>query len=120
MTTELTVTTPFPAYDFQAIENAGLAESTQKQYKKAITNYLDTGASPGDAIALAEYSQGINRSSRSFLKAAIRLMAAGLANDLKGGATPDNIAQVQAALYRLEAIQTAVKVSTAKGEKAHA
>lgn len=105
--------------DLQAIETAQLAATTKAQYKKAVRNYLATGAKLTDAKALSEYAQGLKPSSRSFLKAAIRLLTIGLAKDFKSSATPENVPQVQAALFRLEALQDAVQVQAVKGEKAH-
>lgn len=106
-------------YDFSVIDNAQLADTTKAQYKKAVRNYLSTGRKLGDARSLSEYAQGLSTSSRSFLKAAVKLMSAGLALSLKSGATPDNVQDVQAALYRLEALDAAVQVKASKGEKAH-
>ena len=106
-------------FDLSAIENANLADSTKYQYKKAIRNYLATGNKLGDAQALAEYSLGISKSSRAFLKAAVKLMTNEYANALKANATPENINEIRASLYRLEAIQSAIKVPLSKGVKAH-
>ena len=108
-----------PGFDYSAIENAPLADSTKAQYTKAVRHYLATGNSLADAQALAEYAQGLNKSSRAFLKAAVRLLTEGIAIAMKGGATPENVDQVQAGLYRLEAIQAAIKVKSSKGTKAH-
>jgi integrase len=106
-------------FNYSAIENAPLADSTKAQYTKAVRHYLATGNSLADAQALAKYAQGLNKSSRAFLKAAVRLLTEDLALAMKGGATPENVDQVQAGLYRLEAIQAAVKVKSSKGTKAH-
>ena len=107
-------------HDLSPIDNANLAEKTKYQYRKAIKNYLDTGNKLGDAQALQAYALNLPASSRSFLKAAIHLLSKGLVQDLKAGATPDNLPQVQASLYKLEALQDAIKVEKSKGEKVHA
>jgi integrase len=104
---------------FLAIERAQLADSTKAQYKKAVTAYLGTGASLTDGEALADYAAGLPKSSKAFLKAAVRLFAQEAAITWKGQATPANVATVQAAVYRLEALQSSVKVETSKGTKAH-
>ena len=93
---------------YLAINTADLADSTKAQYRKAIDNYLDTGAQLGDAAALTHYASQQKTSTRAFLKAAVRLISEGYAQALKAGATPDNVNQVQAGLYRLEALQTAI------------
>jgi integrase len=89
------------------------------QYKKALRNYLSTGAKITDAIALSAYSQTLKQSSKSFLKSSIRLLTIGLTHDLKSSVTPNTLARVQASLYRLEAISDSIQVSTVKGEKVH-
>jgi len=104
---------------FLAIERADLAESTKRQYTKALGNYLQSGASLTNADSLADYAAVQPESTRAFLKSAIRLWASGVAVDLKGGATPENVGKVQAALYRLEAIEAAISVRQSKGVKAH-
>lgn len=108
------------SYDFSAIDHAQLAPTTRAQYRKALANYLDAGGDLGDANYLAEYARSLSKSSRSFLKAAVRMVTQGFAQRAKASATPDNVNQVQAALYRLEAIQDAIHVESTKGERAHA
>lgn len=102
-----------------AIDRADLAESTKAQYKKALVNYLNTGHSLTDANALADYALTLPRSSRTFLKAAIRLWAGDLETHLKGQASPENINAVQAAVYRLEALTEAIAVKKVDGRKTH-
>lgn len=114
MSTELAL--PF---DLSPIQNANLSPKTKAQYIKAISKYLATGARLGDAQALQEYALQLPTSSKAFLKAAIRLLSSGLTHDLKASATPDNLMNVQSALYRLEALQDAIQVEVSKGEKAH-
>jgi len=103
-----------------AIDNCQrLADSTRRQYHNALVGYLGTGAELKDAAALAAYARTLPASSRAFLKAAVRLVTAGLANGLKGQATPDNVNGVQAALYRLEALQGAIETHAQRGRKLH-
>jgi integrase len=99
--------------------NPNLQPSTKRQYKKAVTAYLATGNSLTDAAGLSAYAAGLPRSSRSFLKAALRLWGDDLARRAKAGATPENIGAVQATVYRLEALNEAIQVSAVKGQKAH-
>lgn len=99
--------------------NPKLAPSTKKQYTKAISQYLETGYSLTDAEALTHYAQSLSKSSRVFLKAAVRLWGDDVALKAKGQATPENIAAVQATIYRIEALNEAIKVEVPKGQKAH-
>jgi hypothetical protein len=114
------LTTIQPTNPLAAIVRAThLADSTKAQYKKALGNYLDTGNSLTDAEALSGYALALNPSSRAFLKSAVRLWAADLEQKLKGGANPENVDAVQAAVYRLEVLNDAIHVKKAGGQKTH-
>ena len=119
MTSQAALTSTVQPDVFSLIERADLADSTKMQYAKAMRNYLATGSALTDSDALADYAHGLKHSSRAFLKSAVRLWARQMAGTLKAGATPGNIHQVQAALYRFEAIEAAITVSQSKGTKAH-
>ncbi len=96
-----------------------LQPSTKHQYIKAIENYLATGGSLTDPQALTEYALTVGSSTRSFLAAAVTRLAQELEQLAKGNATPDNIAVIQAAVFRTQALQNAIKIRQAKSEKAH-
>jgi len=108
-----------PFFDTRAIDSTNLSEKTKIQYKKALNNYLSTGNKITDANALFDYAQSLPISSKSFLKAAIRLVTADYEQNLKSNATPDNLPMVQAALLRLESLNNSIKVNVSKGEKVH-
>lgn len=96
-----------------------LAPTTKAQYKKALRNYLATGHSLADSHALSAYAATISKSSRAFLKSAIRLWTESLKTEVQAQATPDNILSVIATEKRLEAINKSIHVEQARGEKAH-
>lgn len=96
-----------------------LAASTKRQYQKAIGHYLAEGHSLTDTAALQAYAARLAPSSRAFLKAALRLWTAHTGLAAKSAASPANVAAVTATLYRLEALNEAIPVSAAKGQKAH-
>ncbi len=116
---------PFQSFDLEefvvhAIQNdPTLQPSTKHQYIKAIENYLATGESLTDPQALAEYALTVGNSTRSFLAAAVTRLAQELEQLAKGNATPDNVAVIQAAVFRTQALQSAIKIQQQKGEKAH-
>jgi len=89
------------------------------QYIKALSNCISAGTILTDPQSLGDYAAGLPRSSRSFLKAAIRLSTAAFEQRMKAGANPENIGMVQAALLRLEAMNETIKIKTPKGDKAH-
>ena len=117
---------PFQSFDLgdfvvQTIQNdPTLQPSTKHQYTKAIENYLATGESLTDPQALTEYALTVGSSTRSFLAAAVTRMAQELEQLAKGSARPENIAVIQAAVFRTQALQNAIKTQQPKGEKAHA
>lgn len=121
MTTALTIQTDEPgAAALTMIDrNEELAESTKAQYKKALRKYLDTGASLTDANALACYAGDLPTSSRAFLKAAVKMWADSMTIEVKGLATPANVDEVQAAVYRFEALQAAITAKKPRGAKTH-
>ncbi len=116
---------PFQSFDLgdfvvQAIQNdPTLQPSTKHQYIKALENYLATGGSLADPQALTEYALTVGNSTRSFLAAAVTRMAQELEQLAKGSATPENIATIQAAVFRTQALQNAIKTTQPQGERAH-
>ncbi len=96
-----------------------LQPSTKHQYIKALQNFLDTGGSLLDPVALAEYALTVGSSTRAFLAAAVTRMAEELELLAKGAATPENIDHIQASVFRAQALQNAIKTRQSKGEKAH-
>ncbi len=108
------------AFAIQAIQNdPTLQPSTKHQYIKALKNYLETGEKITDPIALTEYALTVGSSTRSFLAAAVTRMAQELEILAKGSATPDNISIIQAAVFRAQALQNAIKTTQPQGERAH-
>jgi integrase len=103
----------------KAIDYTDLADSTKKQYKKAIDNAVKAGVDLTDTGELIEYAQTLGQSSKAFLKAAIKLWSKHLELQAKGGATPDNVDVVQATIYRFEALNEAIKVKATNGKKTH-
>ena len=84
--TALTTSQPAHADIMEMIDrNPKLQPSTKKQYKKAIRGYLDTGNHLSDADALAQYAQGLSKSTRALLKAAERLWSDNVALKAKAG-----------------------------------
>lgn len=108
-----------PSFDLSIIDRANLQPSTREKYKRAIRAYLETGATLADSQSLAAYAQTLTHSGRAFLKAAVRLLAGEMVNQLKGHVTPDTLNQTHAALMRLEALTDNIKVKKATGEKLH-
>ncbi|MBT7016913.1 MAG: site-specific integrase [Anaerolineae bacterium] len=106
--------------DFTAIERAtNLQDSTKYKYTREIEKFLETGSSLGDYDAVQVYAITLSTSSRSFFKAALRLVTADYERRVKSSVTPKNIGQAQAAIMRLEALRGAVTVSKPKGTKVH-
>lgn len=95
----------------QAIDNdVNLSPATSHQYKREITKAVDNGVNLLDAHQVQQYAITLPKSSKAFLKAAIKKLSKQMELDIKGQATPDNIAQTQAALMRFEALNESIKV----------
>jgi integrase len=110
---------PQAAFDLEAIERADLGDNTKYRYRSEIQKYLDTGGSLANRSAIQDHAKKLKPSSRSFFKAALRVVTSDFEKNLKANASPENLAQVQAALLRMDAIRDAVKVTKSKGVKAH-
>lgn len=119
MDTELTITRGDRFDVLAVIDRLDKAPSTNEKYRRALQRYLETGNSLSDAEALARHADTLPRSGRAFLKAAVGHIAKGIASRAKGMATPENVNQVQATLYRAEALQEAIRVAESKGQRAH-
>ena len=100
-------------------KNQTLAASTKAQYNKAIQNAAHAGVNLTDPSELADYAETLSKSSKSFLKAAIRLWARGIELEAKASATPENVDAIRATEYRIEALNEAIQVEASKGQKAH-
>ncbi len=108
------------AFAIRAIQkDPTLQPSTKRQYINALENYLETGESLTNPVALADYALTIGGSTRSFLAAAVTRMAKELELLAKGSATPDNIDIIQAAVFRTQALQNTIKTKQPQGERAH-
>jgi len=120
MDTSLTVSSDNLDVVLFAIENdPTLASSTKRRYCKTLRNYTGAGHSLTDAEALTRYAATVGNSTRAFLSAAITRFTKQIEQATKSSATPDNVAAVQATLYRAEALRSAVMVEQTSGEKAH-
>jgi len=120
MSTDLALSDPNLALVISAIEtDPDLQESTKHQYSKAVRNYVEAGHALTDADALAGYALEVGSSTRSFLSAAVTKLAKRIALEAKSRATPDNVAAVQATVYRAEALQKAITTERPKGRRAH-
>lgn len=116
MQTALTLS---PTLDLSAIDRAALQPSTKAKYRREIEVMYAAGVNPSDHRALQNYADGLKSSRKQFLKSALRLMVAGIEQDIKANANPHNLQQTQAALLRLDAMKSAVTVEQHKGTKAH-
>lgn len=110
---------PFSTLDALIAEHPRLAPSTKQQYQKAVAGALAAGVNLADAEALGAYAAELNKSSRSFLRAAVKLWAEKLADQARAGATPQNVNTVTATIYRAQALTKAIEVKPGKGQKAH-
>lgn len=120
MSTELARTDPSVGLVLQAIErDPELAGSTKRKYRRAVLRYAEAGHSLTNPNALARYAQDASASERAFLSAAVTRLTEAIELEVKGQATPENVAAVQAAVYRAEALRGAIETKQPKGTKTH-
>ena len=106
-------------FNMKAIDRADLQPTTKYKYKRELAAMTAAGVNPLDFEALAQYADALKSSRKTFLKSALRIISTDYERSAKGGATPENIAQVQTVVYRLEAMRSAINVKAHKGNKAH-
>lgn len=96
-----------------------LSESTKRQYRKAVVNAAEAGVNLADPESLNTYAATVGSSTRGFLSAVITKLTEEIETRAKARATPDNVAAVQATIYRAQALREAVKVEKTEGTRAH-
>ena len=97
----------------------GLAKTTSYRYGREVETAVSAGVDLFDREALASYAADLPTSRKRFLKAAVRLLANELSDQAQAAASPDNIQQVQAVVYRAESLKKAITVKAAKGQRPH-
>ena len=100
------------------IDSANVKPITKAQYARAIAGYLEYG-SITDPNTLANYANQLSPSTARHLQAAVSKWATMQKKQLRNMATPDNLAHIQAMMYRLDGIGEAIEVKSVKGDKAH-
>ncbi len=96
-----------------------LTLTTRVKYRRVLAAYLATGERLTNALALAEFAAGLSQSRQAQLRAAVRLWAKAMENEVRSQATPENLPTVDATLHRLTALQTAFQPKPQKGTKLH-
>ena len=106
-----------PPIHYAIIDSAGKAPTTTEKYKRAIDHMIAEGIDPRNQAALAIYGMRLSGSERGFLKAALKLLTKGQEIALKTSASADNLAETQAQLYNLDAMNMTLKANSQKGKK---
>lgn len=106
-----------PTFDAGPIERADIAETTKRQYKRAIALMILARVNPFDSVALANYAAGLQPSARAFLKAALRIMSAEALRRAQAGATVENLAQVEVLWHRVQAMSQAIATNQPEPER---
>jgi len=101
------------------IRASGRAESTVRLYTGVLVPYLASGGNLADVDGLRVYAESLPQSRRRHLRAAVSLWAKEVGQRLKVSDAPERHIATAAALNRLDALSTAIKVQESKGVKAH-
>jgi len=106
--------------NFEAIlAKRNLAKTTRYRYGREIKLARQAGVNLLDATAVSTYAADLPSSRKMFLRAAVGLMADELSQVAKAQATPANVAEMQAVLWRAEALKESIQVQATKGQQAH-
>lgn|SRR3990167_7914637 len=90
------------------IDRADLAETTKRQYRRALQLMQEAQVNPFDYDALGKYASELPTSGRAFLKSALRLMLSDLLIRAQAGATVANLNKVQVLYHRVQAMNEAI------------
>ena len=106
--------------NFEAIlAKRNLAQTTRYRYGREIKLARQVGVNLLDATAVSNYAADLPSSRKMFLRAAVGLLADELSQVAKAQATPANVAEMQAVLWRAEALKESIQVQATKGRQAH-
>lgn len=106
--------------NFEAIlAKRNLARTTRYRYGREIKLARQAGVNLLDATAVSNYAADLPNSRKMFLRAAVGLLAGELSQVAKAQATPANVAEMQAVLWRAEALKESIQVQVTKGQQAH-
>ena len=106
--------------NFEAIlAKRNLAQTTRYRYGREIKLARQAGVNLLDATAVSTYAADLPSSRKMFLRAAVGLLADELSQVAKAQATPSNVAEMQAVLWRAEALKESIQVQATKGQQAH-
>jgi site-specific recombinase XerD len=115
----LIISSPLPLHAQIITDHPRLSDRTKAQYIRAVDNLIKAGIDPRNADRLAAHAASLPHSERAFLKAALRILFADTITRLQSSASPENLAQVQAMLLNIEAMNKTIQVKKHKGLKAH-
>ena len=101
------------------IGRTDLAPGTKEKYIKVIDNLLEAEVNPLVTEELSNYVSSIKSYERALLKPALKILLDAKVTELQSSASPENLAAVQSALLRIEAISKTIKVKKRKGQKSH-
>jgi site-specific recombinase XerD len=107
--------------DFSALDRADIAPGTRRNYEAAIGDLyrsgIDLRIDSFDYAGLADWAATLPHSKRAALKAALSHMTEEYQNMLQAGVTVANLQETQVQLYRLRAMNNAIKVQAPKGRE---
>lgn len=106
--------------DFDSIlARRNLAETTRYRYGREVEKAQEAGINLLNAADVSEYAATLPSSRKMFLRAAVGLIADDLTHKAKNNATPENVAAMQAVMWRADALKDSIHVKATKGERAH-
>lgn len=111
--------------DFTALDlRTDLQPSTKKKYKAAWLRAIRKGVDLTDPDSIAAYAPTLSSSGKLFLSGMMKHQTQQLERAMKNGlnpadATPETVAKMQAAIWKLETLRDSIPTHKPKGEKSH-
>jgi integrase len=99
--------------------NSKLLPASRSKYRQVLTRALKKGVDFTDLHSVIDYSQTLTDSNKRTFRASLGAWAKGIETEAKLSATPENVAAIQAIIWRLEGFNDRLESPSRKGQKTH-
>ncbi len=96
-----------------------LMPGSRKKYKQILTRALNMGVDFTDLQSVIDYSQSLTDSNKRTFRSSLRAWSKGIETEAKLSATPENVAAIQAIIWRLEGLNERLDSPSTSGQRAH-
>lgn len=96
-----------------------LQPASRKKYRQILTRALKRGVDFTDLLSVIDYAQTLTDSNKRTFRSSLRAWSKGVETEAKLSATPDNVAAIQAIIWRLEGLNERLESPKVAGQRAH-